>query len=260
MSSDSSSEVVIRCEGIGKAYQLHSTYNSRIWQALFGGAHKFYKDYWVLRGIDLQVTRGQSVGIMGRNGAGKSTLLQVICGITQPTEGKLETVGRIAPVLALGAGFDMELTGRENARIGSAILGLRRSEAVARLDSIADFAALGEFFDQPIKYYSSGMVSRLSFAVCAHSDADILIVDEALAVGDQAFQKKCFDFIDDFRRRGTLLFVSHNERQVMRLCDRVIWIERGSVRAAGTPAEVAQAYLETMRIEKDNAARFAIGA
>jgi lipopolysaccharide transport system ATP-binding protein len=195
MSSDSSSPVSVQCAGVGKAFQFYDTYNSRMWQVLFGQRRKFHKEFWVLRGIDLEVSRGECLGIVGRNGAGKTTLLQVICGIVAPTEGQLDTTGRIAPVLALGAGFDHELTGRENARIGGTILGLRRAELARRIGSIEDFAALGSFFDQPVKWYSSGMVSRLAFAVCAHADADILVIDEALAVGDDAFQAKCFDFM-----------------------------------------------------------------
>ena len=153
--------------------------------------------------------RGECVGIVGRNGAGKTTLLQVLCGITQPTRGAVSVNGRLAPILALGAAFDGSLTGRENAMIGCAILGLKRKEIDARLQSIVDFAEIGMFFDQPMKLYSSGMVARLAFAICAHVDADILIVDEALSVGDEFFAEKCQRFIDDFAKRGTIIVVSH---------------------------------------------------
>jgi lipopolysaccharide transport system ATP-binding protein len=258
MSSDPSGPFSIQCVGVGKAFHFYSTYNSRMWQVLFGGRRKFHKEYWVLRGIDLEVSRGECLGIVGRNGAGKTTLLQVICGIVAPSEGSLSTEGRIAPVLALGAGFDHELTGRENARIGATILGLKRGELARRLGVIEDFACLGSFFDQPVKWYSSGMVSRLAFAVCAHADADILVVDEALAVGDDAFQQKCFDFIRNFRSHGTLLFVSHDMGQIKTLCDRALWIDRGAVRAAGRPDDVTGQYQKALAEEKDDAERFRI--
>jgi lipopolysaccharide transport system ATP-binding protein len=247
---------VVECVGVGKAFQVYTNYNGRLWQVLVGSRRKYYKEFWVLRGVDLRVDRGECLGIVGRNGAGKTTLLQVVCGITAPTEGRVEVVGRIAPVLALGVGFDHELTGRENARIGGTILGLRRAEVNRRIEAIAEFAGLGAFFDQPVKFYSSGMVSRLAFAVCAHVDADILIIDEALSVGDDSFQRRCFEFIDTFRRRGTLLFVSHDLAQVTRLCSRAMWIDRGSVRAIGDPQAVTRQYQEALKVEKDDTERF----
>jgi lipopolysaccharide transport system ATP-binding protein len=251
---------VIACTGIGKAYQIYSNYNGRMWQVLFGRGRQHPKAFWVLRGIDLRVGRGECLGVIGRNGAGKTTLLQMICGITAPTEGHLHAAGRIAPVLALGAGFDHELTGRENARIGGTILGLKRAEVGRRIDSIAEFAGLGSFFDQPVKFYSSGMVSRLAFAVCVHVDADILIVDEALSVGDDPFQQRCSDFINSFRRRGTLLFVSHDMQEIVRLCTRAMWIDRGTVRASGDPKAVTKQYQDALKVEKDDPERFNIRA
>ena len=262
MSSSTSSsaprDLAVECVGVGKAFQVYANYNGRLWQVLFGSRRKYYKEFWVLRRIDLQVARGECLGIVGRNGAGKTTLLQVICGITAPTEGRVEVAGRIAPVLALGAGFDHELTGRENARIGGTILGLRRAEVSRRIDAIAEFSGLGAFFDQPVKFYSSGMVARLAFAVCAHVDPDILIVDEALSVGDDSFQQRCFEFIDAFRRHGTLLFVSHDLGLVARLCSRAMWIDRGTVRAIGDPQAVTRQYHETSLVEKDDTERFNI--
>ena len=257
-SSGAPPEAVIRCVGMGKAFHIFANYDARMWQVLLGRRRRHYKEFWVLRGIDLAVAAGECLGVIGRNGAGKTTLLQVICGITAPTEGSLRVTGRIAPVLALGAGFDNELTGRENARIGGTILGLRRAEVNRRIDSIAEFAGLGAFFDQPVKFYSSGMVSRLAFAVCAHVDADILIVDEALSVGDDAFQRRCFDYIDAFRRRGTLMFVSHDTAQITRLCSRAMWIDRGTVRAIGDPKAVTTQYHEALAREKDDVERFNI--
>lgn len=257
--SSEKDDFAVECDGLGKAYHLYVNYNDRLRQVLFGGKRKFYKEFWVLRGVDLKVRRGESLGIIGRNGSGKTTLLQIVCGITAPTEGTLRTDGRIAPVLALGAGFDYELTGRENAKIGCAILGLTRFQAAQRLEAIADFAAIGEFIDQPMKYYSSGMASRLAFSVCAHVDADILVVDEALSVGDKAFYQKCFKFFEEFRKRGTLLFVSHDPGQITSLCDRAVWIDQGRVRASGEPEAVTQAYHAALIIEGDKVDRFQIG-
>jgi lipopolysaccharide transport system ATP-binding protein len=226
---------------------------------LFGRFGKFHQDYWVLRDVDFEVRRGQCLGIIGRNGAGKTTLLQLVCGITLPTQGKVSTVGKIAPVLALGAGFDNDLTGRENALVGGAILGVPRKEIYRRLDSIAEFAAIGDFFDRQVKFYSSGMVSRLAFSICAHTDADILIIDEVLAVGDEAFRDKCLRFIDDFRQRGTVLFVSHNLAHVASLSDRVMWIDGGHIRAMGDGPSVIDQYKKALVQEKDDANRFHIG-
>ncbi len=257
--SSEQDDFAIQCDGLGKAYQFYVNYNDRLRQVLFGRKRKYYREFWVLRGVEMKVRRGESLGIIGRNGSGKTTLLQIVCGITAPTEGTIRTHGRIAPVLALGAGFDYELTGRENAKIGCAILGLSRSEAAERLEAIADFAAVGEFLDQPLKYYSSGMASRLAFAVCAHVDADILVVDEALSVGDEAFCQKCFKFFEEYRKRGTLVFVSHDLGQVAALCDRAVWIDQGRVRVAGDPAATTEAYHEALISEGDRVDRFHIG-
>ena len=225
-------------------------------QVFFGGKRRYYDEYWALRDVTFAIRRGEAVGIVGRNGSGKSTLLQVICGITEPSAGRILVTGRIAPVLALGAAFDYELTGRENAYLSGAILGLKRAQVTARLDAIRELCGLGDFFDQPVKLYSSGMGARLAFAVCAHADGDILIVDEALAVGDEAFRKRCQALIRDFRQRGTILFVSHDMNQVAGLCDRVIWIDRGAMRADGGPAETLAAYGAALADEPDDPNRF----
>jgi lipopolysaccharide transport system ATP-binding protein len=236
------SDVVISCRGVGKAFQLYSHYNDQLKQALLGFWKNFYHQHWVLHDVTFDVRKNERIGIIGRNGAGKTTLLQIICGITTPTAGKVEVKGRIAPILALGAGFDGSLTGRENARIGGAILGLKRNEVERRLPGIAEFAEIGPFLDQPVKLYSSGMVARLAFAICAHADADILIVDEALAVGDEAFQAKCERFIEEFARTGTILMVSHSLDYLRGLSDRVVWIDEGKVRAFGEPALIIAEY------------------
>ncbi len=254
-----SSDVAIRCQGLGKAFQLYVHRNDQLMQTLFGRWKQYFHPHWVLRDISFEVKRGECWGIIGRNGTGKTTLLQLICGISQPSYGNVEVSGRVAPILALGAGFDLELTGRENAMIGGAILGLRRADVLARLDSIAAFADIGEFFTQPLKMYSSGMTARLAFAVCAHADADILIVDEALAVGDATFAHKCDDFIRRFAERGTILVVSHSLETLEQLCDHLIWIEDGRVAACGRPPEVTAAYRRAFNITKTIPPARAIG-
>jgi len=247
---------VIRARHLAKAYKLYDNQADWLKQQLLGSVKTFYKSFWALKDISFDVRRGESVGIIGRNGCGKSTLLQIVCGMTRPTKGEIWVKGRVAPVLALGATFDMEATGRENVLIGGAVLGLKRHEVIAKFDSIADFAGIGDFMDQPIKRYSTGMRTRLAFAICAHMDAEILIVDEALSVGDLAFQQKCIDWIDNFRRTGTLLFVSHSPGQLQQLCNHAMWIDGGRVREGGDVATVIRAYKRATRIEQDSMSRF----
>jgi lipopolysaccharide transport system ATP-binding protein len=200
------------------------------------------------------------LGLIGRNGSGKSTLLQLVCGTLQPSTGTLEVRGRVAALLELGAGFIADFTGRENVWLAASILGLKDREIAARFEAIAAFAGIGDYMDQPVKHYSSGMYARLAFAVCAHVDADILVIDEVLAVGDAAFAQKCMRFLREFRRRGTLLFVSHDIGAVMNLCDRVIWLERGRVRGEGPARELCQAYLATMSgLSSEDSEGFRIG-
>lgn len=255
MSSDR--DVVIRAQHLAKAYKLYDSPKDWVKQQLFGSQSKpYYKSFWALKDVSFEVRRGKSLGIIGRNGCGKSTLLQIVCGMTRPTKGEIWVKGRVAPVLALGATFDLEATGRENVLIAGAVLGLKRSEIVRKFDSIADFAGIGDFMEQPIKLYSIGMRMRLAFAICAHIDAEILIVDEALAVGDLAFQKKCVDWIDRFRRTGTLLFVSHSTTELARLCETALWIDNGRVRESGDVTEVIRAYRRATRLEKDSMSRF----
>lgn len=244
-----SSEPSIRCTGVGKAFQLYAHQNDQLKQVLFGLWRKFYKEKWVLRDVNFTVEKGERVGIVGRNGAGKTTLLQILCGITYPTKGEFHVAGRIAPILALGSGFDGLLTGRENARIGAAILGLTRKEVDERIEDIAAFAEIGPFFEQPMRTYSMGMIARVAFAICAHADADVLIVDEALSVGDEIFQRKCEKYIADFSRKGTILMVSHDLDFLENLCDRVLWLEDGVVREIGDPAKIIADYREAMRAE-----------
>jgi lipopolysaccharide transport system ATP-binding protein len=255
-----SSDPAIRCFGLGKAYQLYARRSDQVKQLFLGSFHRFYLEYWVLRDIDLEMQRGESVGIIGRNGAGKTTLLRLLCGITQPTCGEISVAGRIAPILALGAAFDWEMTGRQNVLISGAVLGLRRSDILSRVASIAEFAAIGPFLDQPVRLYSAGMRSRLAFAICVHAEADILIVDEALAVGDAAFRRKSLAFMESFRRRGTLIVVTHDMQQIKSLCDRVIWVDGGGIRASGEAAEVIQLYDEATETEEDDSIRLRLDA
>ena len=201
------------------------------------------EEFWPLRNVSFDVARGEAFGVVGRNGAGKSTLLKVIAGIIMPTLGTVDVRGRIAPLLELGAGFDSEMTGRENIYLYGSLLGFPRQKLDERFDHIVEFAEIEHFIDVPLKNYSSGMASRLGFAVATDVDPDILIVDEALTVGDARFQLKCMERIERFQRRGvTILFVSHNPDQVRRLCSRAIWLDSGDVRLVGGVEEVIDAY------------------
>ena len=204
----------------------------------------FCRDFWALKNISLTISRGETIGVIGRNGAGKSTLLQMLCGTLAPTTGTIATTGRIAALLELGSGFNPDFTGRENVYLNAAVLGLQKHEIDSRFNDIATFAGIGDFIDQPVKTYSSGMFVRLAFAVIAHVDADILIIDEALAVGDAVFTQKCMRFLRRFKERGTLVFVSHDINSVINLCERALWLDQGSVRMLGTAKEVAEAYFQ----------------
>ena len=236
-----SSETVISAEGLGKSYQMYRQPQDRLKQMFFRW-RQYYEEYWAFQNVDLCVRRGETLGIIGSNGSGKSTLLQVIAGTLQPSAGTIATHGRIAPLLELGTGFNPEFTGRENVTLAATILGLSKEEVDRRFDSILDFAGIGDFIDQQVKTYSSGMYARLAFAVAAHVDADILIVDEILAVGDAAFTQKCMRFIRKFKENGTLLFVSHDTSAVNALCDRAIWMKDGQIRAEGEAKDVSLAY------------------
>lgn len=255
-----SSEPAIEVRTLGKAYPIYRRPEDRLKQLLWGRRRKFYDEFWAVRDVNLSIRRGETVAIVGANGAGKSTLLQMICGTLKPTEGSVERRGRFAAMLALGSGFNPEFTGRENIQVGASVLGLGADETAARFDAIAAFADIGHFMDQPLKRYSSGMHARLAFALCANVDADILVIDEILSVGDAAFQQKCMRFLNRFRMRGTLLFVSHDSGAVVKLCDRALWLERGQVRGFGPAKEVCRLYLAAQEEEKvEDQARFQIG-
>src|SRR5438309_4839120 len=201
------------------------------------------KNFWALRDVSFDVQQGETLGVIGRNGAGKSTLLKIASRITDPTEGFMKLRGRLASLLEVGTGFHPELTGRENIFLNGAILGMRRSEIMSKFDEIVEFSEIEKFLETPVKHYSSGMYVRLAFSVSAHLDPEILLVDEVLAVGDLAFQKKCLGKMGEVARGGrTILFVTHQMNQIRRLCERVFWIDAGCIRAAGPPGEVISAY------------------
>jgi lipopolysaccharide transport system ATP-binding protein len=257
-----SSEAAISVHGLSKAYflypeprdRLRQAFRPRLAQALQSlGIHlperRYFTEHWALKDLSFEVERGETVAIIGRNGAGKSTLLQLICGTLAPTAGEVCVRGRVAALLELGSGFNPEYTGRENVLLNASVLGLSNEETLARMDRILAFADIGSFVDHPVKTYSSGMAMRLAFAVVAHVDAEVLIVDEALSVGDAYFQQKCFRWLRDFQSRGTLLFCGHDLGAVMSLCQRAIWIDRGGLRMAGTAKSVAEAYASSMHAE-----------
>lgn len=240
MSSDSAIEV----RGLFKNYQIFERPVHRLWQMILRGRKNFFREHCVLVDVSFNVAAGETVGIIGRNGSGKSTLLQIVCGTLEATAGSCSVNGRVAALLELGAGFNPEFTGHENIYMSGQILGLTVEEVDARYASIVTFADIGDYVDQPVKTYSSGMFMRLAFAVIAHVDADILIIDEALAVGDAYFVQKCMRFLQRFRDAGgTLLFVSHDSTTITGLCDRAIWIHEGRIRIDGSPKDVMQAYL-----------------
>jgi lipopolysaccharide transport system ATP-binding protein len=239
-----SAEVVIEARGLGKCYQLYDKPVHRMLQSLLGRRRIFYREFWALRGVDFTLRRGETLGIVGRNGAGKSTLLQLLAGTLKASEGQVSTHGRVAALLELGSGFNPEFTGRQNVYLNASILGLSRNEVEARIDSILAYADIGEFVDQPVRNYSTGMVMRLAFAVVVHVDADVLIIDEALAVGDAFFMQKCMRYLREFRKRGSMLFVSHDSSAVASLCDRALWLEHGSVRQLGEARDVMQEYMQ----------------
>lgn len=246
------SELAIQVSGVSKCYQVYDKPHDRVKQAVMPRIRRsvglkprrYFKEFWALQDLSFEVRKGDTVGIIGRNGSGKSTLLQMICGTLSPSTGEIKVKGRVAALLELGAGFNPEFTGRENVFMSAAILGLTHEQVVERFDRIVAFADIGDFVDQPVKVYSSGMYVRLAFAVIAHVDADILVIDEALAVGDAVFVQKCMRFLRSFRERGTLLFVSHDTNSVLSFCQSAIWLDKGVMRMHSSAQETTQAYIE----------------
>lgn len=253
----------IRVEGLSKRYEIYAQPADRLKQmvlprvqrAVRRSARNYFSEFWALRDVSFDVRKGETVGIVGRNGSGKSTLLQMLCGTLNPTLGTIAVNGRVAALLELGAGFNPEFTGRESVRLSGLLYGLSEQELNARFDAILDFAEIGDFIDQPIKTYSSGMYVRLAFAVAINVSPDVLIVDEALSVGDEAFQRKCFARIDAIRDAGaTVLFVSHATGTVIELCDRAILLDEGEMLADGTPRFVVPRYHKLLYSPADKAA------
>jgi lipopolysaccharide transport system ATP-binding protein len=277
MSSDNAIEIT----NLSKCYQIYAEPRDRLKQfviprvkrTLGKSSDQYFREFWALRDISFDVNKGETVGIVGRNGSGKSTLLQIICGTLSATSGTATTHGRIAALLELGSGFNPEFTGRENVYMNAAVLGLSTAEIDSRFDGIAAFADIGEFIERPVKTYSSGMMVRLAFAVQAQVDPDILIVDEALAVGDVRFQAKCFERLRQLKRGGTsILLVTHSTEQIVTHCDRALLLDGGRAIRWGDPKDIVHTYMDLLfgkerkksktprtSTKEDRPARFAIG-
>ncbi|CAG4976997.1 ABC transporter ATP-binding protein [Novilysobacter luteus] len=251
-----SGEYIVSAEALGKCYRVYSKPVHRLLQGLVDVESKrYFTEFWALRGIDLQVRPGETVGVVGRNGSGKSTLLQLLAGTLTPTEGRIDVQGRVAALLELGSGFNPEFSGRENVYLNAAVLGLERREIDSKLDAILAFADIGAFIDQPIRNYSSGMVVRLAFAVQAQVDPQLLIVDEALAVGDAKFQAKCFARLKQLKDSGTaILLVSHSADQIVQHCDRAHLLDGGRQMLVGKPKDVVNHYYDVLfGVDKEEA-------
>lgn len=241
-----SSDLAVSVKNLGKSYQIYDKPRDRLLQMLFRN-RRYYREFHALQDLSFELKRGETLGIIGRNGAGKSTLLQLICGTLHPSSGEVKVNGRIAALLELGAGFNPEFTGRENIFLNAAVLGLTAEEIKARYDDIVAFSGIGEFIDQPVKTYSSGMYVRLAFAVATSVEPDILIIDEALSVGDGAFARKSFERIMALKQRGaTVLFCTHSMYYVESFCDRAIWLESGKMQMLDISQRVTSAYQATL--------------
>lgn len=243
-------DVAISVKNLSKTYRIFGHPGDRIKQALTFGQIHFHREFAALKEVSFDIKKGETVGIIGRNGSGKSTLLQLICGILKPTSGTVTVNGRVSALLELGAGFNPEFTGRENVYFQGAITGIPKEEMAARFDDIAAFADIGEFIDQPVRTYSSGMFVRLAFAVAVHVDPEILIVDEALSVGDIAFQRKCMQRMQEMLQAGcTLIFVSHDVGAIKSLCQKALMLVEGSLRSYGDSGEICNDYIRSELIK-----------
>lgn len=240
----SSEQPLIVASGVSKLYRTYARPEDRLKEFIFRGRRKYSKDFWAVKDVSFEIGSGETVGIVGRNGSGKSTLLKMICGTLRPTQGDIAVEGRISALLELGAGFNPEFSGRENVSLNAALLGLTPAEIAARYDEILAFADIGDYINQPVKHYSSGMFARLAFAVAVHVDPKILIVDEILAVGDVAFQRKCIERIFRIKEGGcTILFVSHDPYQVKTICNKALYLKNGQAMAFGEAAGVVDHYI-----------------
>lgn len=241
------SDIAISVRQVSKKFRLFNSPKERISEALHPFRKKYHREFWALKDVSFDIPRGQTLGILGRNGSGKSTLLQIIASVLQPTSGSVTVNGRISALLELGAGFNPEFTGRENVLLNGSIMGIPRQEMLHSMPAVEEFADIGDFFDQPVKIYSSGMFVRLAFAAAINVDPDILIVDEALAVGDTKFQNKCYRKFHEFREKGkTIILVTHDVETVVRLCDCAVLLEQGRTVEIGAPNDVANIYFEIL--------------
>lgn len=256
----SSDDIAIRVSNLSKRYEIYASPRDRLKQFVLPHLRRYagksfvqyFREFWAIKNVSFEIKKGETVGIIGRNGSGKSTLLQMICGTLTPTSGHIQTNGRIAALLELGSGFNPEFTGRENVYMNASVLGLSYLEIEARFNKIVEFADIGDFIDQAVKTYSSGMYVRLAFAVIAHVDADILVVDEALAVGDIFFQQKCMRYLRGFQSNGgTVVFVSHDTGAVVNLCNRAILLLRDKDPVVGSTNEICKIYIEDIYSERD---------
>src|SRR5687768_6796423 len=245
MSSDGSEtrDAAIEVSGLGKRYEIYDRPYQRLLQTILRGRRTFYREFWALSDVTLTVRRGETVGLVARNGSGKSTVRQLVAGTLHPTTGSVRTSGRIAALVELGSGFNPEFTGRENVYLNGAILGIPRREMSEAFGAIESFAEIGDFIDQPVKTYSSGMLVRLAFSVAVHVTPDVLIVDEALGVGDTAFQSKCLARIREMQRSGVaILLVSHAPNTIIEFCDRAAYLDRGRLVVVGNSRDIVERY------------------
>lgn len=251
MQGEVSETITISVQDVRKSFKVYFDKGNMLKERILFPDRSRYERREVLRGISFECHKGEAVGIIGKNGCGKSTTLKLLSRILRPDEGNIMINGRVSSLIELGAGFHMDMTGRENIYINAAIFGLKKKEINARLDEIIGFSGLGDYMDNPVRTYSSGMYMRLAFSVAINVNADILLVDEILAVGDVNFQRKCFDKLREIKESGTtIVIVSHSMEQLYEICDRLIWIDNGLVRMDGETRETAGAYLDEMERER----------
>lgn len=252
VASDAPPAIVV--DDVSKRFRLYRERASSLKETMTvrRGRRARFEDFWALRDVTLSIPKGSTFGLIGHNGSGKSTLLRLMAGIHPPTSGLVQTHGRVSALLELGAGFHPELSGRENVYLNGSILGLTRREINAVLDDIVAFSGLAEFIDSPVKHYSSGMYVRLGFAIAVHVKPDILMIDEVIAVGDEEFQRRCYDHIFKLRRQGvTIVMVSHSAPLMEQMCDELAWLDHGRLKQVGTPADVVRSYLDVVNIAEN---------
>ncbi len=248
-------ESAVVVDGVSKRFRLYSERNQTLKAAILRAGRAKYQEFWALRDVSFEIEKGQTYGIVGENGSGKSTLLKCLARILRPDEGTVRTTGKVAALLELGSGFHQELSGRENVYLNGSILGLTKRDIKARFDEIVSFAGVERFIDQPVKNYSSGMYVRLGFSVATHLDPDVLLVDEVLAVGDAAFQRRCFEKFADFRNAGkTVVMVSHASESMRTMCDKAAWINEGRLEVVGPAAEVVDRYVDHFHTDREEVA------